>query len=337
VACAAPYAVGGAGLHLAAIVEEARAAGSLVRYLSPRCRPGDAAGLDVVPRALPALTRRLPFGWRETLPGLRFDAAVAQRLEAAGPAETFRGFAGQALRSMRAARRLGFERLVLESATSHVDHVRERHAVATSRYPIEPSWLSGWARRRTLAEYTLADEIVVCSDYAAETFVRAGVDPAKLRRRHLTAAPRFAPPERPAERDGFCIVYSGRLQVTKGVPVLLDALAQIPDRDVRVVLVGGTGTAAMDRYLHERRRQDERIVLASGDPLPHLHRADLLVHPSFEDGFGFAPCEALAAGVPVVVTEDTGMKEHVTEGRNGRVVPTGDVASLVAALAAMRG
>jgi glycosyltransferase involved in cell wall biosynthesis len=38
--------------------------------------------------------------------------------------------------------------------------------------------------------------------------------------------------------------------------------------------------------------------------------------------------EALACGVPTIVTEDTGMKEYVTEGVNGYVIPTGDVDAL---------
>jgi glycosyltransferase involved in cell wall biosynthesis len=42
--------------------------------------------------------------------------------------------------------------------------------------------------------------------------------------------------------------------------------------------------------------------------------------------------EALACGVPVVVTEDTGMKEYVRDGVNGFVVPTGSVDAIVAAL-----
>jgi glycosyltransferase involved in cell wall biosynthesis len=68
---------------------------------------------------------------------------------------------------------------------------------------------------------------------------------------------------------------------------------------------------------------DPRISMAAGDPLPILQRADVFVHPSFEDGFGYAPMEALACTVPVIVTEDTGMKEYVREGVNGFVVPTG--------------
>jgi glycosyltransferase involved in cell wall biosynthesis len=62
----------------------------------------------------------------------------------------------------------------------------------------------------------------------------------------------------------------------------------------------------------------------------------VFVHPSFEDGFGLAPAEALAAGVPAIVTEDTGMKEQIVAGRNGYVVPTGDAGSLADALADVR-
>jgi len=61
-----------------------------------------------------------------------------------------------------------------------------------------------------------------------------------------------------------------------------------------------------------------------------------LVHPSFEDGLGLAPLEALACGVPVIVTEDTGMKEYVADGVNGYVLPTGNVEALVDQLRAIR-
>jgi glycosyltransferase involved in cell wall biosynthesis len=70
------------------------------------------------------------------------------------------------------------------------------------------------------------------------------------------------------------------------------------------------------------------IHFAPGDPLPVLQAADVFVHPSYEDGFGYAPMEAMACGVPVIVTEDTGMKEYITEGINGYVVPTGDIDAL---------
>jgi glycosyltransferase involved in cell wall biosynthesis len=70
--------------------------------------------------------------------------------------------------------------------------------------------------------------------------------------------------------------------------------------------------------------------------LPHLQQADVYVHPSYEDGFAYAPMEALACGVPVIVTQDTGMKEHVNEGVNGFVIPTGNVAAIAERLKAIR-
>ena len=75
-----------------------------------------------------------------------------------------------------------------------------------------------------------------------------------------------------------------------------------------------------------------------GDPLPHLRSAALCVHPAYEDGFAYAPAEALAAGVPVIVSEDTGMKELIEPGRTGLILATGDLDALTEAIeAAYRG
>ena len=66
--------------------------------------------------------------------------------------------------------------------------------------------------------------------------------------------------------------------------------------------------------------------------MPYYHQADVLVHPTFEDALGLAPLEAMACGVPVVVTEDTGMKEYVVGGTNGYVLPTANVDALIGQL-----
>jgi glycosyltransferase involved in cell wall biosynthesis len=73
------------------------------------------------------------------------------------------------------------------------------------------------------------------------------------------------------------------------------------------------------------RDADPRISWRSGDPAPALSGAEIAFHPSWEDGWGYAPAEALAAGVPVVVSDQTGMKEIVRDGL-GRVLPAGDPA-----------
>ena len=71
--------------------------------------------------------------------------------------------------------------------------------------------------------------------------------------------------------------------------------------------------------------------MAPQDPVPVYHRAELLVLPSLHDGFGFVVAEAMACGLPVIVTTSTGAAEWVTPDC-GWIVPPADSDSLIAAL-----
>lgn len=84
----------------------------------------------------------------------------------------------------------------------------------------------------------------------------------------------------------------------------------------------------MRRYLDRATAGDKRISVQPGDPLPHLRRAHVFAFPSFADGLGLAPLEALAVGVPIVVSDASGVKEYVRDGQNGFIVPTGDADAL---------
>ncbi len=343
-ACNVAHGGGGLGQHFAEVVERARAAGRLGRYYTTGPRPDDAAGgvgVTVANGLFPLLARYTPVrfspGWKNGLNGDLFDRAVAARLVA--PVAAYTGFGGQSLHSFRRARRLGATELTLQAANSHVDHVARRHAEAIRRWPLESSWLNAAQRRKTRAEYDAADVIDCCSWYTWESLVAAGVGESKLRRLDLRPAERFRPAAaaaRPA--DGvFRVVYVGSLSVMKGVPLLIEAFDRLALKDAELTLVGGWGTGGMKRYVRAALARNPRVRVSPGDPLPHLHAADVCVHPTYEDGFAYAPMEAMAAGVPVVVTEDTGMKEHVREGETGYVVPTGDVDAVVQRLEHLAG
>jgi glycosyltransferase involved in cell wall biosynthesis len=259
-----------------------------------------------------------------------YDRRVARHLTT--PTARFLGFVGNALRSFQQARRLGVDRLELVAANSHVQNVKNAHDRAAEGRAMDDSWLNPAQVRKTLREYDAADTIYVHSKYTRRSFERAGVDPAILDRTYLYVHPRFRPPEHRPQDDTFRIVYVGRVDTTKGIPHLFEAFSQLSVRDATLTVVGGWSTRSMRTYVETRLDEDDRIRVAPGDPLPALHAVDVLVHPSYEDGFGYAPMEALACGVPVVVTADTGMKEYVDEEINGYVVPTGSTPRLVDAL-----
>ena len=231
---------------------------------------------------------------------------------------------------------MGYESRALVSANSHVRHLLRRHDAAHRRHPLERSW-AGRLLHRNLREYEQAERIYVASRYVRESFLAEGVPEERLAPFPLTPAPRFQPVGTPNDSSAFEVVYVGALSVIKGVPLLIEALARLSQRDLRLVLVGGAGTRGMRRYLLAAASKDPRIQISPGDPLPHLRRARLCVHPAYEDGFAYAPAEALACGVPVVVSEDTGMKELIGP-HAGLVVPSGDVDALAEAIdAAYRG
>lgn len=326
IACGSPYGKGGIGRHFAQIVEEAREEGRLQHYYAPAIKPDDDQyGTRISLKEFDWLRHYTPVrfsqGWTSVAKGEIFDRKVASQLEE--PEGVFVGFVGKTLHSFVKAKRLGFGKLELIATNSHVNNLSRLHERAKRDTGINDSWLNEVQRRKTIKEYELADVIRVHSEYVWQTFVEEGVAEQKLERMHLTVHPRFKPPLNRSQDGVFRVVYVGRVEATKGIPLLIEAFSHLSVRNAELILVGGWSTRAMRRYIEMKMEQDSRIRLAPGDPVPILHQADVFVHPSYEDGFAYAPFEALSCGVPVIVTEDTGMKEHIEEGVNGFVVQTG--------------
>jgi glycosyltransferase involved in cell wall biosynthesis len=219
------------------------------------------------------------------------------------------------------------------AANSHMSQVIRLHAAARRRHPIERPY-SERLLARNLRDYERADRIYYATDYIRRSFLEQGIAEERLARFPLIPDPRYAPRERPPASGRFEVVYVGALTVAKGVALLIDAVRRLPQEDLRLTLVGGWGTPGMRRFVEQARALDPRIEVRPGDPLGHLRAASVFVHASYEDGFAYAPAEALAVGVPVLVSEDTGMKELIDRPERGRVLPTGDLDALTEAIAA---
>jgi glycosyltransferase involved in cell wall biosynthesis len=262
---------------------------------------------------------------------VEFDGYAAERLPAA---EHLIAFNGQALTQFGTARRAHYKSLSLISANSHLRRVVRQHAKAHRQYPLEGSWATRLVKRN-LGEYARADRIYVASEYTRGSFIEEGFRDELLSRFQFTPDSRYQAEAPPPQSSGtFNIVYVGSLTVAKGVPLLVDAVRRLPYADIRLDLVGGWATRGMRRFIQTACAEDPRISSRPGDPLPHLRAASLYVHPSYEDGFAYAPAEALACGVPVIVSDDTGMKDLIDSPRTGLTVRTGDLRALTEAIEA---
>jgi glycosyltransferase involved in cell wall biosynthesis len=334
VSCSAPPGVGGLGRHLNEILDSLERRAQPVTCIDGR-EPADAIGRRLRMPARSTVLARLPVRFsaasRLWAYSVDFDAYAARRL---APADHLVAFNGTALAQFRRARREDWQSLSLISANSHLRRVIRQHALAHRQYPLEGSWATRMLRRN-VAEYAQADRIYVASRYAWESFTEEGFADDALAYFPLTPDPRFVPDVTATSSATFDVVYVGSLSVAKGVPLLIDAFRRLPGADMRLVLVGGWRSRGMRRFIEQARAEDPRIAVSPGDPLPHLRSARLCVHPTYEDGFAYAPAEALACGVPVIVSEDTGMKELIDAPRDGLIVPTGDVDALAEAIEAV--
>jgi UDP-glucose:(heptosyl)LPS alpha-1,3-glucosyltransferase len=227
-------------------------------------------------------------------------------------------FENQGLGWLAPLRRLGPQAI----ATLRIE--RERYRPGSCRFVLP---ISALVRDQILRRYALAPERV--------RVLHPAVDTARF-------TPRLAPAARVAVRaelglpaEAPLLAFSGGDFRRKGLPALLAALRLLPG--AHALVLGG------DRPTRLRRARDQaaqlgvagRVHLAGLRPDPErwLAAADCLVFPSRFDAFGNSVLEAMASGLPVVVSRRAGSAEVVIPGRTGAVVDAPeDAAALAAAI-----
>jgi glycosyltransferase involved in cell wall biosynthesis len=135
---------------------------------------------------------------------------------------------------------------------------------------------------------------------------------------------------------GFILGAVGRLEEQKGHAHLLEALARVQEEmpDALLLLVGdGRRRVVLEDQARESGLAERVRFLGTRRDLPLIYRAlDLFVQPSLWEGLPLALLQAMGAGLPVLATEVSGVREVVADGVNGRLAPPGAPAALAAAL-----
>jgi glycosyltransferase involved in cell wall biosynthesis len=147
---------------------------------------------------------------------------------------------------------------------------------------------------------------------------------------------RAEPAPLPGQGRFVCV---GRLCEEKAQYLLVSAMAKLKQQGLNASLVlAGDGPLRpqIERLIDQAGVRDRVQITGwiSGGRVQHeLQNADMLVLPSLIEGLPVAIMEALALGRPVISTYIAGIPELVEAGRNGWLVPAGDLEALTAAMA----
>lgn len=192
--------------------------------------------------------------------------------------------------------------------------------------PEAPFKCLGYKTVISVSEFAKKSWLQYCDEDTTHSVsvVHNGIDVAKFQRefteenrKAIRARLGFAP-------DDFVVLYCGRIIEAKGVLELLKAIQRIDDDHVKLMVVGSPDFAKSSRTPYLDKVQSlvdelgDRVAFTGYVPNDQVHQysksADVQVVPSlWEEAAGLVGVEAMAAGLPLIVSHSGGLQEYVPE------------------------
>lgn len=137
--------------------------------------------------------------------------------------------------------------------------------------------------------------------------------------------------------DKKVIIYSGRLLKQKNVDLIIKAISVLENKQEYVLLILGDGEERQNLInLANTLNVDLKItgfISEQEELFKHYYTGDVLVLPSYNEAWGLVVNEAMAAGLPVIVSDECGCSlDLVRNGENGFVIHAGSFEDIAKAI-----
>lgn len=127
----------------------------------------------------------------------------------------------------------------------------------------------------------------------------------------------------------FLVGSVARLDPVKNLPVLIEAIAAVPDRNVHLVIAGDGPERSMLEHLAQDRAPERVHFLGFVDePAPVYKALDVHALVSRSEGTGLVILEAAYHGIPTIATDIPGMRRLIRDGETGLLVPVGSASAV---------
>ncbi len=135
------------------------------------------------------------------------------------------------------------------------------------------------------------------------------------------------------------VLFVGLDAYRKGLDIVIDSILSIKDTKIKLLVIGVNATNFYKEFPKER--LNGRVIILGKPPNKvkrlYYQASDIFVFPSRHEGFAVTPLEAMASGLPTVVSKTSGTNEIITDGVNGMVLKDNSAQPLTNTIIAILG
>lgn len=186
-----------------------------------------------------------------------------------------------------------------------------------------------WIIEKEDKEFNAADYVIVLSNAAKKSLVDAGIDSEKIFVNQCGVDLKNFYPLVKQDKI-FRIIYCGGVIPRKGLHYLVKAFSELKLPNAELCIVGNRTYSFFVDFLSQYDLNNVKFI----DPVPQnelvniYSQGSMFALPSVADGFGMVVPQAMACGLPAVVSENVGASDIITDGVDGFIVPIRDVETL---------
>ena len=233
---------------------------------------------------------------------------------------------GSILRQIRKAKEMGAI-TIAEGSSSYVLYQHQILEEEYQKFNIPFRGAHPKVLESVIKEYTEVDYISVPSSFVKKTFLDYGFEEKKLLLNpYGVDIEEFR--QVPKEDSVFRVIFVGGMTLRKGVHYLLQAFTELNLPDAELLLVG----AFNDEIKPFFKKYEGKFRWVGHRPQKELYKyysqGNVFVMPSIEEGMAMVQLQAMACGLPLICTPNTGGEDLIEEGKEGFVVPIRSVEAL---------
>ena len=220
---------------------------------------------------------------------------------------------------------------ILERGSTHIDFqnqiVEEEHLINN----LKPDLISKYIVEKEREEYEIADYITVPTEFARETFISKGFSKEKIIKiPYGVNLKEFNFKKFQRKDNKFRIIYTGSVSVRKGLIYLLNSFNELNLKNSELLIIGNIENKM--RKIIKKFELNKNIIFKNSVKQQELSKyysySDLFITCSIEEGLSMVQLQAMACGLPVICTKNSGGEEIIKDGIDGYILPIRDIEAL---------